>query len=142
MAHLLVRGARAVRPAVEIRGLDAWRKRFAALGAMKDLQPALRAEAEAVAAEARAERDPDSSLARWIKIMELEAGDQPAYAVGTDDPAGFFLEFGTRRSRASPWLVPALHARLPGINHAVRKVIAGGFEGGRQGLIMGRHESH
>ena len=34
------------------------------------------------------------------------------------------LEFGTRRSRASPWLVPALHARLPGINHAVRKVIA------------------
>jgi hypothetical protein len=63
-------------------------------------------------------------------------------AVGTDDPAGFFLEFGTSRSRASPWLVPALRARLPGINHAVRKVIAGGFEGGRQGLIMGRHESH
>ena len=114
-------------PAVEIRGLDGLRKRFAALGAMKGLQPALRAEAEAVAAEAKArltERDPDSSLARWIKIMELEAGDQPAYAVGTDDPAGFFLEFGTRRSRASPWLVPALHARLPGINHAVRNVIA------------------
>lgn len=114
-------------PAVEIRGLDRLRKRFAALGAMEDLQPALRAEAEAVAAEAKArltERDPDSSLARSIKIMELTAGDQPAYAVGTDDPAGFFLEFGTSRSRASPWLVPALHARLPGINHAVRKVIA------------------
>ena len=113
--------------AVEIRGLEGLRKRFSALGAMKGLQPALRAEAEAVAAEAKArltERDPDSSLARWIKIMELEAGDQPAYAVGTDDPAGFFLEFGTRRSRASPWLVPALLARLPGINHAVRKVIA------------------
>jgi len=53
---------------VEIRGLDGLRKRFAALGAMKGLQPALRAEAEAVAAEAKArltERDPDSSLARW-----------------------------------------------------------------------------
>jgi hypothetical protein len=108
MAHLLVRGARAVSPPVEIRGLDRLRKRFAALGAMEDLQPALRAEAEAVAAEAKArltERDPDSSLARSIKIMELTAGDQPAYAVGTDDPAGFFLEFGTSRSRASPWLV-------------------------------------
>jgi HK97 gp10 family phage protein len=116
-----------VRPAVEIRGLDGLRKRFAALGALKDLQPALRAEAEAVAAEAKArltERDPNSRLARSIKIMELGTEGQPAYAVGTDEPAGFFLEFGTSRMRASPWLVPALHSRLPGINHAVRKVIA------------------
>jgi hypothetical protein len=111
---------------IEIRGLDGLRKRFAALGVLKDLQPALRAEAEAVAEEAKArltERDPDSRLARSIKIMELGAGDQPAYAVRIDDPAGFFLEFGTSRMRASPWLVPALHIRLPGINHAVRKVI-------------------
>jgi hypothetical protein len=52
-----------VRPAVEIRGLDALRKRFAALGAVKDLGPALRAEAEAVAEAAREtlrERDPQS----------------------------------------------------------------------------------
>ena len=80
-------------PAVEIRGLDRLRKRFAALGAMKGLHPVLRAEAEAVAAEAKTrltERDPDSSLARSIKIMELKAGDQPAYTVGTDDPAGIF----------------------------------------------------
>ena len=115
-----------MRPAVEIRGLDGLRKRFANLGALKDLQPALRAEAEAVAEEAKArltERNPNSLLARSIKIMELGTEDQPAYAVGTDDPAGFFLEFGTSRMRASPWLVPALHTRLPGINHAVRKVI-------------------
>ncbi len=48
---------------IEIRGLDGLRKRFAALGALKDLQPALRAEAEAVAEEAKArltERDPNS----------------------------------------------------------------------------------
>lgn len=116
-----------MRPPIEIRGLDGLCKRFAALGAMKDLQPALRAEAEAVAEEARArlaEHNPNSRLAQSIKIMELGAGDQPAYAFGTDDPAGFFLEFGTSRMRASPWLVPALHARLAGINHAVRKVIA------------------
>jgi HK97 gp10 family phage protein len=116
-----------VRPAVEIRGLDALRKRFAALGAVKDLGPALRAEAEAVAEAAREtlrERGPQSQLARSIKIMELAGGDQPAFAVGTDDPAGFFLEFGTARRRAFPWLVPVLHGRLPAVNHAVRKVIA------------------
>jgi HK97 gp10 family phage protein len=115
-----------VRP-VEIRGTDRLRKRLDALGALKDLQPALRAEAEAVAEEAKArltERDPNSRLARSIKIMGLGAEDQPAYAVGTDDQAGFFLEFGTSRMRASPWLVPALHSRLPAINQAVRKVIA------------------
>jgi len=112
---------------IEIRGLDGLRKRFAALGELKDLQPALRTEAEAVAEEARArltEHNPNGRLAQSIKIMELGTDDQPAYAVGTDDPAGFFVEFGTSRMRASPWLVPALHARLPGINHAVRKVIA------------------
>jgi hypothetical protein len=112
---------------IEIRGQEALRKRFSALGALKELQPALRAEAEAVAEEARArltERDPNSSLARSIKIMALGAEDQPDYAVGTDDPGGFFLEFGTSRMPASPWLVPALHSRLPAINQAVRKVIA------------------
>ena len=48
-----------MRPGLEIRGLDA----FAALGAVKDLGPALRAEAEAVADAAREilrERDPQS----------------------------------------------------------------------------------
>jgi hypothetical protein len=116
-----------VRPALEIRGLNAMRKRFAALGAVKSLGPALRAEAEAVADAARErlrERDPQSRLAQPVKIIELEAGDQSVFAVGTDNPAGFFLEFGTARRRAFPWLVPVLDARLPAVNHAVRKVIA------------------
>jgi hypothetical protein len=55
----------------------------------------LRAEAEAVADGARerlCERDPTSRLAQSIKIIELEAGDHPAFAVGTDEPAGFFPE--------------------------------------------------
>jgi hypothetical protein len=80
-------------------------------------EPALRAEAEAVADAARErlrERDPTSRLAQSIKIIELEAGDHPAFAVGTDEAAGFFLEFGTARRRASPWLVPALHFALKG----------------------------
>jgi len=63
---------------IEIRGLDGLRKRFAALGELKDLQPALRTEAEAVAEEARArltEHNPNSRLAQSIKIMELATGD-------------------------------------------------------------------
>jgi hypothetical protein len=51
----------------------------------------LRAEAEAVADAARErlrERDSTSRLAQSIKIIELEAGDHPAFAVGTDEPAG------------------------------------------------------
>jgi hypothetical protein len=103
------------------------RKRFAALGAVKSLGPALRAEAEAVADAARErlrERDPQRRLAQPVKIIELEAGDQSVFAVGTDNPAGFFLEFGTARRRAFPWLVPVLDARLPAVNHAVRKVSA------------------
>jgi hypothetical protein len=35
------------------------------------------------------ERDPTSRLAQSIKIIELEAGDHPAFAVGTDEAAGF-----------------------------------------------------
>jgi hypothetical protein len=61
-----------VRPALEIRGLDALRKRFAALRALKNLGPALRAEAEAVADAARErlrERDPTSRLARPSKSL-------------------------------------------------------------------------
>jgi hypothetical protein len=63
-----------VRPALEIRGLDAIRKRFAALGAVKDLTVA------DAARERLRERDPNSQLAQSIKIMELEAGDHPAFA--------------------------------------------------------------
>ncbi len=61
-------------PGIEIRGLDSLRKRFAAFGALKELQPSLRAEAETVAEEARAqltERDPNSQLAQSIRIMAL-----------------------------------------------------------------------
>ena len=76
-------------------------------GRSKTLEPALRAEAEAVADAARErlrERDPQSQLAQSIKIMELEAGDHPAFAVGTDEPAGFFLEFGTAGGAPFPGL--------------------------------------
>ena len=115
-----------MKPPIEIRGHDRMRKRFAALGAMTELRPTLRAEADAVAEEAKArlrERDLNSRLADSIKVMALGTEARSTYAIGTDEAAGFYLEFGTAKRRPEPWLVPALHSRLPGINQAVRKVI-------------------
>lgn len=111
---------------IEIRGLDGLRQRLAALGAMTGLEPALRVEAEAVAEAARGrleQRHPASPLAQSVAVTALAGGERPAFAVGTAEPAGFYLEFGTSRCPAAPWLVPVLHGHLPGINHAVRKLL-------------------
>ena len=102
----------------------------------------MRAEAEAVADAARErlrERDPTSRLAQSVKIIELEAGDHPAFAVGTDEPAGFFLEFGTARRRAPPGLCQlcTLVYRLLTMRS---ERLSRGFESVGQGLIMGSQE--
>jgi hypothetical protein len=86
-----------VSAAVQINGLDGLQRRLVALGALKGLGPALRAEAEAVAAAARAalaSRHGTGALARSIKISDVSQRDRPAFAVGTDDPAGWFLGMG------------------------------------------------
>jgi hypothetical protein len=114
------------------RLLDALDKRLLQLEAR--MAPDAKAGGETQSA-ADAERDARtlSGLARlYAKLVELDtsaqaegerAGARPSFAVGTGAPAGFYLEFGTARMRAMPWLVPILHARLPGINRVVRKVI-------------------
>jgi hypothetical protein len=115
-----------VKPPVEIRGLDRLRNRFVTLGAMDGLAPALHAEAEDVAGDARdrlKEQGRKEDLAASVEVTAAGGGSRPAFAVGTRAPAGFYLEFGTAKMRAMPWLVPILHAHLRGINHAVRKVI-------------------
>ncbi len=115
-----------MRPPLEIRGLEGLSKRFATLGAMDGLTPALRAEAEAVARDARErlkEGGQREDLAASVEVTAVGVGARASFAVGTGAPAGFYLEFGTARMRAMPWLVPILHARLPGINRVVRKVI-------------------
>jgi len=112
---------------VEIRGLEMLRQRLAALGAMTGLDPALRAEAEAVAAGARATlatRHADSPLARSIRIIDASEGDRLAFAIGTDEPSGRYLEFGTTRMRAFPWLRPSLHVRSPSVNQSLRRLVA------------------
>jgi hypothetical protein len=60
----------------------------------------------------------------------------------TSDPTGFFVEFGTFKRAGNPWLLPALHARLPRLKHNLRTLLndavksrsmvgAAGFESGR-----------
>jgi hypothetical protein len=111
---------------VRIDGVDSLRRRLASAGTMAGIGPVLRAEAEALGAAAKAtleERSANSELAKSIEIVFESQGDSARYAIGTEAPPGRHLEFGTTRMRASPWLGPALHARLPAINHALRKVL-------------------
>jgi hypothetical protein len=114
--------------AVEIEGLDAWRRRLDALGEARDTGAALRTEAEAIAAAARAsleEREVSGELARSVEIIDESEPGRSRYAIGTADPAGWHLEHGTTRRRGRPWLGPAFRAGLPAINHAIRKMLAG-----------------
>ena len=108
--------------AVEIRGLAALRKRLAAAAAPQAFKATLRDEAEALAEEAR--RDAPGELGRTVEVRDLSQGMRLAYAIGTPDPLGRFLEFGTARRPATPWLWPVFRARLPGIKHSLRKVAA------------------
>ncbi len=112
---------------VEIHGLEGLRQRLAALGAMTGLDQALRAEAVAVAAGAKAtlaSRYNGSPLSHSVQIVDAREGDSPAFAIGTDEPAGRYFEFGTTRMRAFPWLRPSLHARSPSVNRSLRKLVA------------------
>ena len=44
-----------------------------------------------------AARDADSPLSRSIEVIDVSEGDSLAFAVGTEEPVGHFLEFGTTR---------------------------------------------
>jgi hypothetical protein len=114
--------------AFKVAGAETLRKRFARLAARIDLRGALRAEAEAVAADARARlaagrSEGPGTLAGSVKIVDLSRGTKVAFSVGMDEPAGFFVEFGTAKRAAIPWLSPVFHARLPGIKQAITKLV-------------------
>ena len=112
---------------VEIQGLEPLRRRLESLGEMS-AGPALRAEAQAIAAAARAtlqEGYGEGALARSVEILDESQPDRPRFAIGTRHAAGWSLEHGTRRTRARPWLGPAFLAALPGVNHTLRKMLAG-----------------
>jgi hypothetical protein len=112
--------------AVEIRGLEAWQAKLAAAGAAEPIQDALREEAEAIAEGAR--REAPGRLGGTVEVIDRGRELEPAYAIGSAHRAARFVEFGTVRRPAAPWLWPVFRARSQAINHRLRKVIAASFQ--------------
>lgn len=59
-------------------------------------------------------------LASSVKRVD----DGPVVAVGTAVEYGAFLEFGTSKIKARPWLFPALEANRPAWERGIRDMIA------------------
>ena len=108
--------------AVEIRGLEALRRRLEAAAVPQAVKGTLQAEADALAEEAR--REAPGELGATVEVIDQSRGTRHAYAVGTAHRAGRFLEFGTVRRPATPWLWPVFRARSSGVKHKLRKVVA------------------
>jgi hypothetical protein len=107
---------------VTVKGLDALTQRLAAAGAPEPLQRTLRDEAEAIAEAAR--RGAPGQLGETVEVVEQSRETRLAYAIGTAHPAGRFLEYGTVKLAARPWLWPVFHARSPGVKHKLGRLIA------------------
>jgi len=100
-----------------LTGLENLRTRFARLAALPSLKPALRDEAEAVARLARANLSTRGTgeLARSIDVAEMKTENLDGFRVGTDDPAGFFVEFGTFKEPE----IPGFRRSCMGVYHAL-----------------------
>ena len=117
-----------VRSIGSVSGLAALKRRFDLGPGPAVLRDEFRAQAAAMADEARAaleQEHPDGTgaLARSVSVRETGDEDAPRFDVGTASPVGRYLEFGTRRMRAQPWLVPALYRRLPAVKSSARRVL-------------------
>jgi hypothetical protein len=111
---------------VTIKGLEALTRRFQARGLVRGVTHTLRHEAEAIAAEAA--RAAPGRLGETVEVIDESRGDRLSVAVGTAHRAGRFLEHGTVRRPAAPWLWPAFRARLPRIKQGLRKSLRGSFD--------------
>jgi HK97 gp10 family phage protein len=115
--------------AAEVRGVEALEARLAAAGAQAPAEAALRGEAEAIAEDAR--RAAPGRLGATVEIRDASRDGRPAFAVGSAHRAARFLEHGTLRMAARPWLWPAFWARSPNVKHKLRQAIGTAFRKGR-----------
>lgn len=109
-----------------LNGLEKWQRRLTH-AAPKNLQPALRSEAAAIAEEAK-ERAP-GGIAAEIEIIDDSRGEAVRYGIGTRHSGGRHVEYGTTKQLARPWLIPALHARLPHVKKRIGKIVSTSFRG-------------
>jgi hypothetical protein len=116
--------------AVSVRGLEALRRRLDARAVPRRVRNALRREADAVAKEAA--RDAPGGLAPTVEVRDMSRGDEIAFAVGTPERRARFIEHGTVRRPASPWLLPIFRARLPRVKQSLRNILVGSFKRARR----------
>lgn len=115
-----------------IRGLAALQDRLAGAVDARAVKATLRREAEALAAQARA--DAPQGLADTVEIIDESRGEGIAYAIGTPEPAGHALEFGTARKGPRPWLLPAFRARRNVVNDVLRNAVQAALRRGARAL--------
>lgn len=118
--------------AARLKGLAALQGRLAGAADALSVRQALREQAEAIAAEARAEAP--RGLADTVEAIDESRGEGIAYAIGTPDPAGHALEFGTARRGPSPWLLPVFRARRNVVNDVLRNAVQAAFNRSRRAL--------
>ena len=106
---------------VAVKGLEALKRRLDARDLAPQVETRLRQEAEQIATDAAASAP--GRLGETIDVVDEGRGDRPAFAVGTAHRAGRFLEYGTVRRPATPWLWPVFRARLPRIKHALTNTL-------------------
>lgn len=112
-----------------IAGLQQLKERFDIGSAGPELREDLSAQAEAIAEQAREtlrQEHPGGTgaLARSVTVVESGTEEAPRFSVGTSSPVGRYLEFGTRRMAAQPWLNPALHRLLPNVKQSAVSVLS------------------
>lgn len=107
--------------AARLNGLDALQRRLAARGLEPAIRDALQGEAEAIASGA-ADAAP-GRLGKSIETIDESKSGRAAFAIGTRHRAGRFLEFGTRKMRARPFLWPVFRARLPLVKHKLTNTL-------------------
>lgn len=112
--------------AVSFRGLEGLRRRLDARRVPKRVEDSLRGDADALAGEAA--RAAPGNLGPTVEVRDVSRGDKIAFAVGTPHEAARFIEYGTVRRPASPWLVPIFRARLPRIKQSLRNTLVGSFK--------------
>ena len=104
-----------------VKGLDALRRRLAARGLKRDVRETLAGQAEAI--KAGAARSAPGRLGETLETIDESAGDRAVFAVGTRHRVARFLEFGTRKMRARPFLWPIFRARLPRVKQELTNTL-------------------
>lgn len=107
--------------AVAIKGLDRLKWRLDGRHLSRLAKGKLRQEADVVAAGAA--REAPGRLGQTVEVIDESREDKIAFAVGSAHRAGRFLEHGTVRRPATPWLWPVFRARLPRIKQGLRNTV-------------------